>query len=80
MTWHTKKRRTKTRLQELEEACAEANCFVKTYSPGDGVTRYRFFDLGHTNPKGQSYFGPDNGIYTALGMKEAWTFVYGRAQ
>ena len=48
--------------------------FVAEWSPGDGVTRYRFFDR-----QGNSYFGPDNGIYTALGLKEANTWLTGFA-
>jgi len=44
---------------------------VGTYSPGDGVTRYRFF----SEPSG--YFGPKSGIFTALGYKEADAFVMG---
>jgi hypothetical protein len=47
---------------------------VCTWSPGDGVTRYRFFKNA---PAGQTYFGPDNGIFTALGMKEAEAFARG---
>lgn len=43
----------------------------RPHSPGDGVTRYRFF----TNPK-NDYFGPENGIHTALGLKAAWLFVH----
>lgn len=62
----------KTRLAELQEAALKRGLHVSTYSPGDGVTRYRFFDK-----PGNSYFGPDNGIYTALGLKEAWAYVYG---
>jgi hypothetical protein len=47
---------------------------VETYSPGDGVTRYRFFE--NASPK-QTYFGPENGMYTALGFKEAVSFARG---
>jgi hypothetical protein len=47
---------------------------VHTWSPGDGVTRYRFF---RNAPKNQTYFGPDNGIYTALGIREAETYAAG---
>lgn len=65
-----------TRLQELEEHCANVGLYVDTYSPGDGVTRYRF------DPERPDYFAM-RGIYTALGLKEAWAFAngyaYGRA-
>ena len=47
---------------------------VETWSPGDGQTRYRFF---RGAPSKQTYFGPDNGIYTALGFKEAEAFASG---
>ena len=45
---------------------------MATYSPGDGVTRYRFFE------KPSDYFGPENGTYTALGLKEATIYARGR--
>lgn len=50
------------------------NISVCTWAPGDGVTRYRFF---RNAPKNQTYFGPDNGIYTALGIREAENFAAG---
>jgi hypothetical protein len=46
--------------------------YCRKYRPGDGVTRYRFF----TSPS-NDYFGPENGIYTALGWKEAEIFATG---
>uniref|UniRef100_A0A6H1ZZ97 Uncharacterized protein n=1 Tax=viral metagenome TaxID=1070528 RepID=A0A6H1ZZ97_9ZZZZ len=61
-----------TRLEQLQKACGEVGLWVDTYSPGDGITRYRFF-----KEAGNSYFGPKNGIYTALGFKEARTFARG---
>jgi hypothetical protein len=77
-----------TRLQNLEYKAAQAGLIVRTYSPGDGVTRYRFFrvsdlaiEAAKELPAGHhhslDYFGPITGIYTALGMKEAHTFVNG---
>ena len=63
-----------TRLQELREFARSAGLTVETWSPGDGQTRYRFFKNA---PKDQTYFGPDNGVYTALGLKEAWSFLSG---
>ena len=62
-----------TRLDELREMLPKS-WQVHTYSPGDGVTRYRFF---HNAPAKQTYFGPANGAYTALGMKEAVAFAAG---
>lgn len=61
----------KTRLEELREACEEAGFYLTTYSPGDGVTRYRFFS------KPTDYFG-GFGDYTALGYKEACAYAMGR--
>ena len=64
----------KTRLEELQEYAKGVGLTVHTWSPGDGVTRYRFFD--RPGP-GQTYFGPASATYTALGLKEAWNYVYG---
>lgn len=63
-----------TRLQELQDYARSAGLHVATWSPGDGTTRYRFFDK-----PGNTYFGPANGIYTALGLKDAWNYLYGYA-
>lgn len=60
-----------TRLQELQDYAKSVKLHVASYSPGDGTTRYRFFDK-----PGNSYFGPASGIHTALGLKNAWNFVY----
>lgn len=57
-----------TRLEALQNAAADVGLYVTTYSPGDGVTRYRF----HEKPA--SYFS-DSGIHTALGLKKAWEFL-----
>ena len=62
-----------SRLEELEAMLPKGYC-VRTYSPGDGQTRYRFFD--NCNHK-QDYFGPKSGIFTALGYKDAWAFASG---
>ena len=67
--------REQTRLEMLQEEAKVAGLYVCTYSPGDGLTRYRFFDK-----PGNSYFGPANGIYTALGLKEAQTYLAGYAR
>jgi len=55
---------------EMGEVAKDHGLYISTYSPGDGLTRYRFF----TNAD-DDYFGPGNGIYTALGLAEARTFV-----
>ena len=62
-----------TRVKQLKEYCRDHGFFMATWSPGDGVTRYRFF----TNP-GNTYFGPENGDFTALGYKEATAYIAGR--
>lgn len=62
-----------TRLERLQRACLKVGLYVDTYAPGDGVCRYRFFDK-----PGNGYFGPANGIFTALGYREACVFARGR--
>lgn len=66
-----------TRLESLQESAREAGYYVGTWSPGDGVTRYRFFRLADIKPDEQSYFGPANGVFTALGLKQARTWLSG---
>lgn len=62
--------RGQTQLEKLREAAKTGGLYVATHSPGDGVTRYRFFDR-----PGNSYFGPDNGVCTELGLKKAWRYL-----
>jgi hypothetical protein len=58
--------------QELRDVARRGGFDFDTYSPGDGVTRYRFFpDPGH------DYFSGD-GDYTALGYAEAMAYARGR--
>ena len=66
-----------TQKDELTEIAKRARMYVRTYSPGDGVTRYRFFRYSGDdfNDATNDYFGPENGIYTALGIKEALAFA-----
>lgn len=56
--------------QNFTASYEDYGLFIDTYSPGDGITRYRFF----TEPK--DYFS-DNGLFTALGRKEALAFARG---
>lgn len=65
--------RTETRIEKLR-GYLPRGWTVRTWSPGDGVTRYRFFEDA---PKNQTYFGPDNGRYTALGYKDAVIYALG---
>lgn len=69
-------RKNGTRMDVLREDARKSGYAVETYSPGDGVTRYRFFSLAEMAQKGvsereQSYFGPLNGVHTALGLAAA---------
>lgn len=59
-------------MKDVTEAARAVGLYVATHSPGDGATRYRFFQV-----PGQRYNGPRNGIYTALGRKQAMTFIVG---
>jgi hypothetical protein len=68
------KKKKPTRLQELRDYARTHGLTVETWSPGDGTTRYRFFDKPGAS---QTYFGPASGLYTALGLKEAWNYLYG---
>jgi hypothetical protein len=77
-----KKRTNGARMDVLREMAHKAGYHVETYSPGDGTTRYRFFDLTEMARKGvsaqeQSYFGPLNGVHTALGLAAAKKFLSG---
>lgn len=65
--WMNKK---KTRFNALSAEARAKGLYVAKHSPGDGVTRYRFFDKPDN-----SYFGPDNGICTVLGLKAAKKFL-----
>lgn len=60
-------------FKDVERAAQAAGLNVRTYSPGDGVTRYKFFPKDDTS----SYFGPNNGIHTALGAKAAIEYAEG---
>ena len=60
-----------SRLSELEDKARRAGLYVYTYSPGDGVTRYRF-----SREAGSDYFACRS-VYTALGLAEAHCFANG---
>lgn len=73
--------RKKTQRQLLKEEAADRGLLVRTWSPGDGITRYRFFDKRDlkrhkVSEREQTYSGPDNGVCTALGLKSAFKFLY----
>jgi hypothetical protein len=58
---------------DLEQAVSQSGLHMATYSPGDGVTRYRFFNRSSARV---GYFESD-GLFTALGRKEAYAFARG---
>lgn len=66
-----------TRREELKSWADHCNLLVCTYSPGDGVTRYRFFRRADV-PESQTYFGPKSGLDTVLGFQAAvnWMRAY----
>jgi hypothetical protein len=65
-----------TRLDQLELEAQARGLTVRTWSPGDGITRYRFFRIADLDPsKRQSYSGPKNGIETVLGFQAARWFI-----
>ena len=64
-----------TRYEKLETEAHKRGLHVDRWSPGDGVTRYRFFTKA-----GNSYFGPDDGIFTALGIGEAMRYAKGETK
>jgi len=57
-------------LRKLEEKAKAAGLYVDSYSPGDGYTRYRFFN------KPMDYFA-GSGLFAALGTKDAETWLEG---
>jgi hypothetical protein len=79
---HNPRAKKPTRMDALRADAARAGYLVDAYSPGDGVTRYRFFKLSDLerhgiDPREQNYFGPASGVHTALGLAAANTFLAG---
>ena len=60
-------------ILKLCEACGLA---LDTWSPGDGITRYRFIVQ---NDESIDYFGcsSQHRLYTALGLNEAYIWISG---
>lgn len=54
----------------VEELAASVGLHVSTWSPGDGVTRYRF----HREPSG---YNAGREVKTVLGRKDAVLFLEG---
>ena len=68
-----------TRLEELQQECRMRGFTVDPYSPGDGVTRYRFSTLTGDGRDGGGFFAVRSD-FTALGWAEANTYATGRIQ
>jgi len=66
-------------MKTLHEKAAKVGLVISTWSPGDGATRYCFHDLS-TTPVAQCDYHASDGIFTALGRKEAQTFLRGFAE
>ena len=62
------------KYNRFQDLLKRSKLFCDTYSPGDGITRYRFFSTSRDYFR--DYFSAD-GLYTALGRKEAITFLDG---
>lgn len=62
----------KTRRKNLIEKARHVGLQVATWSPGDGMTRYRFF---RGAPADQDYFGPLSPIGVAYGISQAHDWV-----
>jgi len=68
---------TRITKKDIEDCLDGSSIYVKTYSPGDGQTRYRFFRKDPNGKELSGYFGPENGVFTALGSSEAYSFARG---
>ena len=61
--------------KELSATAAHYGLVVSTYSPGDGLARYRFAPLGG-GERQDDYFAAAHG-YTVLGLRDACIFLHG---
>lgn len=65
-----------TRMERLQNDAKAAGLIVATYSPGDGVTRYRFFVASEqAHVRHADYFGGSRPVETVLGIAKAEQFV-----
>lgn len=57
----------------------ELGLFVGTWSPGDGMTRYRFFRDGVLTAKGEAVqdYNSSDGLFTAAGRGQALVWLRG---
>jgi hypothetical protein len=65
-----------TTKKDIAEAARIAGLEVATYNPGSTQTRYRFFPHNGEHSK-DGYFASSGELYTALGPKEALSFIAG---
>jgi hypothetical protein len=64
-------KKKETEFAKLTRFTRDNGMSVGRNSPGDGVTRYRFFE----NPNvGNDYFS-GSGMCTVLGLKKAWKYL-----
>lgn len=62
----------------IYQAAEEAGLYVGAWSPGDGVTRYRFFDHGvMSNGLPVQDYNSGDGVKTVLGRKDALLWLAG---
>ena len=66
-----------TRYQNLQLKAKQCGLSVAKWSPGDGMTRYRFYVTGLYNDEGADYFALMNPTFTACGLGDAHTWVNG---
>ena len=65
-----------TRSAQLQKDADALGLIVSTYSPGDGVTRYRFFRASDQTPgRRVDYFSGSSPVSTQLGIGKAEWFV-----
>ena len=65
-------RETVNDIRRIAETCGLT---FSTYSPGDGATRYRFFEMDDAG--GTDYFGGSHPLGTTLGVKESMIWLRG---
>jgi hypothetical protein len=67
-------------LNAMEQAANAVGLAFGTWAPGDGQTRYRFFVKSKGSPYADYHQG--DGLYTALGRKDALAFIaaYGKGR
>lgn len=63
---------TRITRKDVESLAAEKGVLVCTWSPGDGMTRYRIF---RDPVASQTYCGPRDADFTALGSREAYAYL-----